>query len=163
MGGPMALVDEVGIEVAASVGKNLAGDLGVRVSAGDSAFFDDVISKNWLGRKTGKGMFVYEGKSKSVNPEMVELIKQYRAVHPQDTDNSVEDIQFRMACRFINEAAYCLQDGIIANPTVGDIGSVFGIGFPPARGGPFRLVDAYGAQAFVDKMLSYRDTHGEHF
>lgn len=83
----MSLVDEVGIEVAASVGKNLAGDLGVRVGAGDAAFFDEVIANNWLGRKTGKGMFVYEGKKKEVNEEMVKLLESYQAKRPQESDN----------------------------------------------------------------------------
>mmetsp|Transcript_24158 Transcript_24158/g.72076 ORF Transcript_24158/g.72076 Transcript_24158/m.72076 type:complete len:686 (+) Transcript_24158:241-2298(+) len=161
--GPMSLVDEVGIEVAASVGKNLSGDLGVRVAAGDATFFDEVIANNWLGRKTGKGMFVYEGKKKEEHEDMVTLLEKYRAMRPQESDNAAEDIQFRMMSRFVNEAAYCLQDEIIATPTVGDIGSIFGIGFPPFRGGPFRLVDSYGAQAFVDNMLRYRDAHGEHF
>jgi 3-hydroxyacyl-CoA dehydrogenase len=83
----MSLVDEVGIEVAASVGKNLAGDLGVRVAAGDSTFFDEVIANNWLGRKTGKGMFVYEGRKKEEHAEMIELLEKYRAKRPQESDN----------------------------------------------------------------------------
>ena len=44
-----------------------------------------------------------------------------------------------------------------------DIGAVFGIGFPPFRGGPFRLVDAMGAQKFVDLMSKYRDELGAQF
>eukprot|EP00041_Stephanoeca_diplocostata_P025268 m.657580 g.657580 ORF g.657580 m.657580 type:complete len:776 (-) comp22714_c0_seq1:308-2635(-) len=161
--GPMSLVDEVGIDVAASVGKNLAGDLGVRVGAADNAFFDDVIANNWLGRKTGKGMFLYTSKKREENPEMQELIAKYRAQRTPNTDITPDDITFRMASRFVNEAAHCLQDDIIASPTIGDVGSIFGIGFPPFRGGPFRMVDAYGAQAFVDRMNGYREVHGEHF
>ena len=61
------------------------------------------------------------------------------------------------------EAALCLQDGIIESPLAGDTGSVLGIGFPPFRGGPFRLVDTMGARTLVDSMLRFRDAHGEHF
>merc|ERR1719473_316671 len=105
--GPMSLVDEVGIEVAASVGKNLAADLGVRVGASDPGMLDAAIAAGILGRKTGKGMFIYpDGKGpKPVNPEMVVLINQYRADRPQDTDLAHADLQFRMASRFVNEAA----------------------------------------------------------
>ena len=62
-----------------------------------------------------------------------------------------------------NEAAYCLQDGVIENPTAGDIASVFGIGFPPFHGGPFRMVDTMGAQNVVDEMLKFQERLGDQF
>ena len=159
----MSLADEVGIEVAHSVGLNLRGDLGVRVSASNPAMLEEAIEMNMLGRKTGKGMFLYDQPKgpKPVNPEMVTLIEKYST--PGAAAPDIDEIQLRMVSRFINEAAYCLQDEIIASPTVGDIGSVFGIGFPPFRGGPFRFVDSYGAQKLVDEMLAFQELHGDHF
>jgi enoyl-CoA hydratase/long-chain 3-hydroxyacyl-CoA dehydrogenase len=160
--GPMSLADEVGIDVAASVPKNLAGDLGVRVGAADLQMLDDIVATNSLGRKTGKGMFLYGGPKgpKEVNPEVLEIIANYNTGAGNISD---DEIQNRMVARFLNEAAYCLQDEIIATPTVGDIGSVFGIGFPPFRGGPFRLVDEMGAQTLVDLMSGYQELHGDQF
>jgi len=75
------------------------------------------------------------------------------------------EIQERISCRFVNEAALCLQDGVISSPTDGDIGAVFGIGFPPFRGGPFRMVDNWenGARGYVDMMNGYADKYGEQF
>ena len=117
--GPMALVDEVGITVAASVGKNLKSDLGVRVSSADPKFMEEILARGYQGRKNGKGMYVYPSSGKkSVNPEVEDLLQKCRGNRPVLLVSN-EDIPLRMVSRFVNEAALCLQDGIIANPTVG--------------------------------------------
>eukprot|EP00056_Hartaetosiga_gracilis_P020971 m.22122 g.22122 ORF g.22122 m.22122 type:complete len:751 (+) comp8806_c0_seq1:27-2279(+) len=164
--GPMTLVDEVGIDVAVSVGKTLKDDLGVRIGTADETLMQTVVERGMLGRKSGKGMHIFpKNGKKSVNPEMVELIEELRAEHnnPSSGLTSTQDIQMRMATRFINETAHCLQDEIVDNPVVGDIAAVFGIGFPPFRGGPFRYLDAYGVGNFVDVMYKYRDQLGPQF
>jgi enoyl-CoA hydratase/long-chain 3-hydroxyacyl-CoA dehydrogenase len=63
----------------------------------------------------------------------------------------------------VNEAAKCLEDDIIENPVAGDIGLVFGIGFAPFKGGPFRYLDAVGVSSYVDRMNGFADTLGEQF
>ncbi|EGD74991.1 trifunctional enzyme subunit alpha [Salpingoeca rosetta] len=164
--GPMTLVDEVGIDTAASVGKTLQGDLGERIGTADPELLEKVVAKGFLGRKTGKGLHIFPPRGKkTVNPEVVEMIEEQRKLRgkPSSGLTSVEDIQMRLVSRFVNETALCLQHDIIGSPVVGDIGAVFGIGFPPFRGGPFRLVDAFGADKFVDMMLRYRDALGPQF
>lgn len=73
------------------------------------------------------------------------------------------DMQMRMVLRFMNEAFFCLQDGIISSPVDGDIGAVFGMGFPPFLGGPFKYCDQLGAQKVVDMMNRYASEVGPHF
>lgn len=63
----------------------------------------------------------------------------------------------------ISEAAMCLQEGIIANPTDGDVGAIFGLGFPPFLGGPFRYIDKLGTQETVDIFNRLTENHGERF
>jgi enoyl-CoA hydratase/long-chain 3-hydroxyacyl-CoA dehydrogenase len=94
------------------------------------------------------------------NPDVLALLEKYKRT---PVELKTEEIQERLAFRFMNEALWCLQDEIIATPTDGDIGAVFGIGFPPFRGGPFREIDRMGAQTFVDKMNMYTQKYGEHF
>lgn len=78
-----------------------------------------------LGRKTGKGFYLYpkdakKGAKKVLNPEVVAYLKDYLAANGVSKSNiSKDDIQWRIISRFINEAAYCLQDGIIRNPVDG--------------------------------------------
>ena len=165
--GPITLADEVGIDVSTHVGKFMQtkSDLGDRLAGGNPHLMSKMVEQGFLGRKSGKGFYLYpkdakKGAPKVINPEVASVLKE---IVKEDKKVSIEDIQMRIISRFVNEAAYCVQDGIIRNPTDGDIGSVFGIGFPPFIGGPFRMVDHMGAQKFVDMMLRYRDAMGPQF
>ena len=70
---------------------------------------------------------------------------------------SEEDVQQRISARFINETVYCLQDGVIKSAQDGDVASIFGIGFPPFTGGPFRYIDSIGTSKYVDQLNRLRD------
>ena len=63
----------------------------------------------------------------------------------------------------INEAAYCLDEGILRSARDGDIGAVFGLGFPPFLGGPFRYMDSLGLAVVVEKLQALQAEHGERF
>ena len=76
---------------------------------------------------------------------------------------AAEEIQRRLVLAMVNEAVRCLEEGIIRSPRDGDVGAVFGIGFPPFRGGPFWYVDRTGAQTVLDRLRALEQRFGARF
>ena len=161
--GPITLIDEVGVDVAGKVASFLSdADLGVRMDGGDVSLMTNMVEKGWLGKKSKQGFFTYEGKKgKKIGSEVTSYLKDFTG--GKVSDMSETDIQDRIATRLINEAAMCLQDSIIETPVDGDIGLVFGIGFSPFKGGPFRYLDSVGVSSYVDKMNGFADKLGGQF
>ncbi|XP_071519794.1 trifunctional enzyme subunit alpha, mitochondrial-like [Panulirus ornatus] len=161
--GGATLLDEVGIDVGIHVGEEMIKAQGSRFRCGDLNILKDMAAAGYLGRKSGSGIYVYKPgmKERIMNDGALEILKKY-SVAPKIplTD---ETIQMLLASKFINESVLCLQEGILNNPIEGDIGAVFGLGFPPYSGGPFRFVDSYGAGKLVAKMREYESAYGEPF
>ncbi|KAK9888809.1 hypothetical protein WA026_001032 [Henosepilachna vigintioctopunctata] len=161
--GAATLADEVGLDVASHIGPNLFKAFGERFSGGDLDLMKTFVKAGFLGRKSGKGIFVYEkgSKNREINAEGLEILKKFSLQPKGSTSN--EDRQLRMVLRFVNEAIFCLEEKILASPLEGDIGAVFGLGFPPFSGGPFRWVDYYGAERIVKKMEEFASDYGKPF
>ena len=157
--GPITLLDEVGIDVATKVAPILEDAFGERMSP--PAMFDKLKADDRKGRKNGKGFYRYDVKGKGKKP-VDETVYRVLGISP-DKMMSDEDIAERCLLMMVNEAVRCLEDGIIRNTRDGDIGSIFGIGFPPFLGGPFRYIDSLGADKVVAKLNQLAQAHGERF
>lgn len=162
--GPITLADEVGLDVAYHVNQTLSKALGVRMNGGDIKLFEEMIEQGFMGKKSGKGFFVQPPKGKkakkTLNADAMNIVRKYQKA---DRKVSEEDTVNRLVSRFVNEAVFCVQDEIIESPLEGDIGAVFGIGFPPFIGGPFRYVDKVGSTKFTEMMQRYADQYGPQF
>jgi len=160
--GPVALLDEVGIDVAAHVSKDLGKAFAAR-GAAPSGTFTKLFDAGYRGRKNAKGFYLYpkgrpSGASKEVNPEVYGFFG-----GASRTPMAPEDLVDRLALLMVNEAAWCLAEGIVGSARDGDAGAILGLGFPPFRGGPFRHVDAVGAAAVVERMEDLAERHGRRF
>ena len=160
--GPAALFDEVGIDVAAHITEvlsDLFGERGVDPSRKPTELFED----GFKGKKNRKGFYNYEsnkGKTKKKDPNK-EIYRYFGGPDRKSMDR--ETVQQRMVLTMVNEAAWCLQEEILNNPTDGDLGAVLGLGFPPFLGGPFRFIDREGAGTIVDNLRKFEQKHGPRF
>merc|ERR1712066_189400 len=102
------------------------------------------------------------GKKSGVHSDAQRILDKYNKTAPCG-DFKKEDYQNRIALRFVNEATRCLEEGVIQSATDGDIGAVFGVGFPPRFGGPFKFVDTMGAKWVVENMKKYEEFYGSPF
>lgn len=159
--GPIQLGDEVGIDVAAHLVPNLHGELGIRVEGATMEAYDDLVKGGFLGKKNNKGFYKYDKKGKrlGINPEAEAVLKKY--ITPGATKPTGEEAALRAGTRFALEAAWCMNDQVIRNPVDGDIGAVFGVGFPPFLGGPFRWMDSEGIDVFVKRLDAYKAEFGD--
>lgn len=157
--GPITLLDEVGIDVGAKISPILTNELGERFVAPRA--FDDLLADDRKGKKNAKGFYDYKSKKKGKKQVDASVYK-VLGVSPNPEGNH-GDVTERCLIQMLNEAARCLEEGIITSPRDGDIGAIFGIGFPPFLGGPFHYMDKLGAGVVVDRLESYRNQFGERF
>jgi 3-hydroxyacyl-CoA dehydrogenase/enoyl-CoA hydratase/3-hydroxybutyryl-CoA epimerase len=155
--GPLLLADEVGIDVGAHIAVILHEAFGDRMAG--PPMMAGLISDDRKGRKNGRGFYAYEkGERKGVDETVYDALGL-----GERTGMDRSEIQERLSLAFINEAAHCLGDGILRSARDGDIGAIFGLGYPPFRGGPFWTIDQMGADTVVDKLIVLAAKHGDRF
>lgn len=181
--GPITLFDEVGIDVAAHVARDMKTFFEDRHGIRDPSAMEEMVKAGFWGRKTGKGFYLYEPPkklepvdqlkrfarklskrqgAKPVNPAALAIFQTHGVEGPRKFYDPTE-VHERMTMRMVNEAVQCLADGILENPVDGDVGAVFGLGFPPFLGGPFRYVDRLGAGRIVQTMEDLAARYGMRF
>lgn len=150
--GPGRLLDEVGIDVGVKVAKILHDGLGER--AASSKLSSKMVEKGLLGKKSSKGFYLYDekGKPTGANPEVEELLPK------EKKKMSESELQMRMFLPMINEAAAILQDGIVQTAGDVDLGLIFGIGFPPFRGGLLRYADSEGLDKIHNALKNFSES-----
>jgi 3-hydroxyacyl-CoA dehydrogenase/enoyl-CoA hydratase/3-hydroxybutyryl-CoA epimerase len=155
--GPVTLLDEVGLDVAAKAGGVMEEALGQRLRP--KIDLGAMVKDQRLGRKNGRGFFLYRrGRKAGVDPTAYTVL----GLSPGEAP-AAEPVAERLAFAMLNEAARALEEEVVRLPRDGDIGAIFGIGFPPFRGGPFRALDAIGARAVVQTLERLAAAHGDRF
>ena len=158
--GPMTLLDEVGIDVGAKISPILEKELGERFEAPKA--FDKLLNDGRKGRKSEKGFYLYGKAAKKGKKQVDESVYKLFNLNPT-ANKDPKMVADRCVVQMLNEAARCLEEGIIACPRDGDIGAIFGIGFPPFLGGPFRYMDQLGIKNLIDMLKGYQAQFGDRF
>jgi len=155
--GPITLLDEVGIDVGAKIAKVMHQAFGERMAPPVS--MERVLVDGRQGRKNKKGFYTYGAGQKGVDHTVYAVLPgggSRRAL-------ALPEAQDRLVFSFLNESVLCLQEGILRSPRDGDVGAIFGLGFPPFLGGPFRYLDKVGARVAVETLERLQGRHGERF
>jgi 3-hydroxyacyl-CoA dehydrogenase/enoyl-CoA hydratase/3-hydroxybutyryl-CoA epimerase len=155
--GPVALLDEVGLDVAQKAARTMQAAFGERMRPG--AGLEKLLQGGRLGRKNGRGFYRYQdGHKAGVDDAIYGLLK----VKPDETSDH-ELVRRRLVYAMLNEAAAACGEGVIRSARDGDIGAIYGIGFPAFRGGPLRMIDDLGAARVLETLYDLQDRYGDRF
>lgn len=158
--GAFILLDEIGIDIAHKVSDILHRDLGSRVKP--SGLLGILHKEGYLGKKNGKGFYRYQdGKRGDADPSIYRLGGITEV--PKHGKIASRELVERCVFLMIKEAALCLDEKIIESPDLLDAALIFGIGFPPFRGGLLKYADRIGAGELVSRLDGYASMLGERF
>jgi 3-hydroxyacyl-CoA dehydrogenase / enoyl-CoA hydratase / 3-hydroxybutyryl-CoA epimerase len=155
--GPLRLSDEVGLDVAEHVAKELVSRLNHLAPLNGT--LAKMITKGWLGRKSGKGFYEYgAGGGEKVNPQLGDL---QQSAEPTTVNEG--DLRDRLVLSMVNEAARTLEEKVVDSPGDVDFGMIMGTGWAPFRGGPLRFADHLGIATVVSRLNNLRDRVAQQF
>lgn len=155
--GPITLLDEVGLDVGAKAGKVMHQAFGDRLKPSD--LIGRLLADQRLGRKNGRGFYHYH-KGQKTGPD--ERVYDLLGLKPKAPASTTE-VEQRLVYSMLNEAAMAMGEGVVRSPRDGDIGAIFGIGYPPFRGGPLRYIDDLGVGRVVEVLRALEARHGSRF
>lgn len=156
--GPITLLDEVGIDTAEKVSHIVHAAFGDRVSPPPG--LEKLVADGRTGRKGKKGFYTYGGKKKTVDPTVYGVL----GIEPKGRGKvPLPELGERLGVQMVAEAIRCLSEGVLRSPRDGDIGAIFGLGFPPFLGGPFRYADGLGPAELLRRMERLQDQFGRRF
>ena len=166
--GPYELFDLVGIQTAAKITQVMGGyidegRLGSKDGTGRDAKLSDaagtLANAGLTGQKDGEGFYEYDGRDQDgVNEDVYAFFG-----GTERTELARHIIEERLSMIMCAEAVRCLGEGILQSAEDGDLGAVFGLGFPPFRGGPFRHLDRMGLGNAVTRLKRLESQHGPRF
>ena len=160
--GPFRLLDEVGLDIGLEISEILREGFGERMEP--NPLLVSMVEAGRFGKKNGSGFYRYEkdGEDWKRIDEVDETV--YQAVGVEPGESIPEDAADRMLLRMINEAFYALGEDILATASDGDIGAVFGLGFPAHLGGPFHHVESQrGIEVTLSDLEDFATSYGPRF
>jgi 3-hydroxyacyl-CoA dehydrogenase / enoyl-CoA hydratase / 3-hydroxybutyryl-CoA epimerase len=162
--GPLRLIDEIGVDITIDIGNTLEKAYGQRDHVPTVLLW--LRDQQMLGRKTGAGFYKYDDNRQTPNDS---LVKWRRGLHgepegaegpnvPSDRHRdprlrlNEEELTHRLIFLMVNEAARCVEEGVVDSPEDADYGMILGTGFAPFRGGPLRFAEHLGLKKIVDEL-----------
>jgi 3-hydroxyacyl-CoA dehydrogenase/enoyl-CoA hydratase/3-hydroxybutyryl-CoA epimerase len=162
--GPLRLIDEIGVDITVDIGNTLEKAYGQRDHVPTVLLW--LRDQQMLGRKTGAGVYKYEGKKQTPNDQLVQW---RRGLHgepegaegpniPPDQHRdprlglNEEELAHRLIFLMVNEAARCVEERVVDSPEDADYGMILGTGFAPFRGGPLRFAEHFGITKTVEEL-----------